>query len=389
MLPEFTADGIEVQTFDEIYTELSDGYKTIYGSSIDLSVNTPDGQRIAIEAQARLDLQSYALALYNQLDPNFAVGNSLNRLIKFAGISRNPAVRSYVSVTINTDRVLALPENYIVEDTLFQHWVTTSEQALSIGDNTVVLYSENFGAYSAGAGTVITPVTIVIGVNTVTNPAIATIGEDEETDEELRIRRNLSLETPSTSTIGGLYTAIGDIDDVTDLKIYENYTDSVDAVLTLDAHTIWCIVEGGSDADIGEAIAKTKTAGCGLKGTETGTYDETITLPDGSTFVYSHEMAFDRPTDEDLYITLDVKKRSTATIDEDLIKEALVATLFGIGETVYVGELYDAVYSAGSTFIATSLEVSLDDITYTAASASPSADGRLLISTAKITITEI
>ncbi len=55
--PRFTENGIEVQTFDEIYEELADGYKAIYGTDINLDPDSPDGQRVALEAQARLDVQ--------------------------------------------------------------------------------------------------------------------------------------------------------------------------------------------------------------------------------------------------------------------------------------------------------------------------------------------
>lgn len=391
MALEFTDDGIEIQTYEEIYDELVDAYKDIYGTNIDLSVNSPDGQRVAIESQARLDLQSYAAALYAQLDPDLATGVSLNRMIKFSGISRHPAVRSQVDVTVTTDRVLTLPTAYVVEDTIGQHWVTTAAEVLVSGANTVTLYSEEFGAYSALVGTVTNPLTIVLGVISTTNPAIATTGEDEETDEELRIRRNLSLSAPLTSSLGGLYSALGDISDVTDLKIYENYSDSVDAVLTLDAHTLWCIIEGGSTTDIAEILAKTKTAGAGLKGTVTGTYAEVITLPDGTTFTYTHTMLFDRPSDEALHIQLDVTRKDVAIpIDTDLIKAALVAHVFNISETVYVGELYTDVYGSGDTFIATDIEVSLTGgAPWVESSLSPDPDGRLVISTGNITITEI
>jgi len=390
MLPEFTDDGIEIQTFEEIYDELVDGYKTIYGSDIDLDENSPDGQRVAIEAQARLDLQSFGAALYNQLDPDFAIGTALNRLIKLSGISRNPSVRSSVSVTLTTDRILTLPINYIVEDTIGQHWVTTAAEVLASGANTVTLYSEEFGAYAAGVATVTNPLTIVLGVVSTTNPAIATVGEDEETDEALRIRRNLSLSSPETSSVGGLYTALGNINDVTDLKIYENYSDSLDAVLTLEAHTIWCIIEGGTSASIAEVLAKTKNAGCGLKGSVTGTYLETITLPDGTTFIYNHAMVFDRQTDEDLYIHVTVTRKDAAiSVDTDLIEDALVAKTYSISEIAPASDLYSLVYATGSTFVATLLEVSLDDITYVATSVSPAADGRLVTSAANITITEV
>ena len=41
----FTQDGITVETFDEIYNRIAEGIKAIYGADIDLSQNTPDGQR--------------------------------------------------------------------------------------------------------------------------------------------------------------------------------------------------------------------------------------------------------------------------------------------------------------------------------------------------------
>lgn len=390
MQPNLDADGIEIQTYEEIYEELSDGYKAIYGNDINLDPDSPDGQRVGIEAQAILDSQSFGLQLYNQLDPDFAIGQALNRLIKFSGIARDPAVRSYVDVTVTTDRILTLPLGYTVKDTIGQNWVTIAAEALISGANTVTLYSENFGAYAAGAGTVTEPSSIVIGVLTVTNPAIATVGEDEETDEALRIRRNQSLLAPQTSTVGGLYTALGDIADVTDLKIYENYTDDEDVTLTLDAHTLWCIIEGGTDAAIGEVLAKTKTGGTGLKGSETGTYVETITMPNDTTMEYTHEMAFDRPVNADFHIRFDVTKLDAAvSIDTDLLKAALVAHTYKIGELAQASFLYSIIYDTPSTFIATSLEISDDDIVWTDSDVAPDPDGRFVITTGNIDITEI
>ena len=56
-LPKFTPDGIQVQTFQEIYDELAAGYRSIYGEDINLDPDSPDGQRVAIEAQLVLDAQ--------------------------------------------------------------------------------------------------------------------------------------------------------------------------------------------------------------------------------------------------------------------------------------------------------------------------------------------
>lgn len=388
--PRIATDGITIQSFQDIYDELKTGYKSIYGQDINLDSDSPDGQRVGIEAQARLDLQSYALALYNQLDPDFAVGEALNRLVKFTGITRNPAKRSTATVTIVTDRNITLESGYIVADTIGQNWITTTENTLTAGSNTTSLVSELFGAYEAEAGTITEPVTVILGIISVTNPSAATVGEDEETDEALRIRRNNSLIVPQTSTVGGMYTALANLQDVTRVKIYENDQDTIDTEYNIDPHTIWVIVEGAEDNAIAQIIAETKTGGTGLKGSEEGTYLETLTKPDGTGFIYTHTAKFDRPTEQPLYIELTVTRKDS-TIETDIvsIKNALAALTYDIAESVQASSLYSTVLSVSNTFIVTSLEISLDNITYTDGEENADADGIITIDTANITVTEV
>jgi len=385
----FTPDGLTIQTFDEIYAELAAGYQAIYGTDINLDPDSPDGQRIGIEAKARLDAQAFALALYNQFDPDFSAGEILNKIIKLAGITRRPATRSQVDVTVTTDRDLTLPDGYAVDDDLGQTWITTSTKALTTGANTVTLVSEVFGAVLAGIGTVTTPATIVIGVLSVTNPAIATIGRDEETDAELRIRRNRSLQSPATSTVGGIFAALGNLSGVTDLVIYENDQDTTDAVRNIVPHTIWCVIEGGTVTDIVETIAKNKTGGTGLKGSVTGDYIETLLRPDGTGYTLTHTMAFDRPIDVPLYISLTVEGPAGGTVDTDAIKAAFAAIDFGIAEDISAGELYATAYSIANDYTVTLLKISDDGITYTDSLLTPGYDGLFSIAIANVAITDI
>jgi len=169
-LPKFTPDGIQVQTFQEIYDELAAGYRSIYGEDINLDPDSPDGQRVAIEAQLVLDAQSFGALEYNQRDPDFALGQSLNSIIKLSGITRRPATRSQVDVSIVTDRPLTLPEDYAVEDDLGQSWTTLNAIDIPPGETTVTLFAETFGAVEANPTTVVNPVTVVIGVLSVTKP---------------------------------------------------------------------------------------------------------------------------------------------------------------------------------------------------------------------------
>jgi Uncharacterized homolog of phage Mu protein gp47 len=302
--PRFTPDGIQVQTFQEIYDELAAGYRAIYGEDINLEPNSPDGQRVAIEAQLVLDSQSFGALEYNQRDPDFALGQSLNSIIKLSGITRRPTTRSQVDVVVTTDRPLTLPPDYAVEDDLGQAWTTLNAIDIPPGGTTVTLFAENFGAVEADPATVVNPVTVVIGVLSVTNPTAATVGIDEETDQELRVRRNRSLETPQSSSTGRMFTALANLPNVTDVAVYENDTDVTDAD-GIPAHSLWVVVEGGAVSDIVETMVKNKTGGKGMVGAVTGTFSEDFTRPNGTTFTIVHSMTFDRPVDVPVLVRLD------------------------------------------------------------------------------------
>lgn len=390
MKPRFTPDGVEVQSFDEIWNELAAGYRAIYGQDINLDPDSPDGQRIGIEAKHRADVQAFGLRLYNQLDPELAEGESLDKLIKFAGISRRLPSRSQVDVTITTDRNLTLEAGYTVRDDLGQNWKTQSPVNLTTGANTVTLFSEVFGAIEADAGTVETPVTVVIGVTSVTNPAAATVGRDEESDAALRIRRRRSTENPAYSTVGGLTARLADLPGVTDLQVYENDQDTTDVVRNIPPHTIWVVIEGGEVDAIVETITKHKTAGTGRKGSIVGTYLEEIPLATGFTITIQHEQRFDRPTLVPIEVRLTATRRNPAEpFDIALMKDTLAALRFRINQAVDAAELYGPLYAAVPGFIATDLEISLDGVTWTDETLIPAADERFTIDAADVNITEV
>lgn len=388
--PEFTVDGVQIQTFEEIFEDLADGYRDIYGNDINVDQDSPDGQRIGIDAKLNLDMQTFALQLYNQFDPDFAVGTMQDRLFKYIGITPRPATRSTADVTVTTDRNLTLTVPYVIKDELGQEWEIDSENNLVSGPNTVTFSAVEFGAVAADPDTITTPVTIELGVLSVTNPAAADPGLAEETVEEKRIRRNKSLENAAYSTTGGLFAKLANITGVTDLIIYENDTDVLDAVRNIDPHTLWIIIGGGEVADIAEITAKNKTGGTGLKGTETATFEEDLLNPDGTTFVFTHTIKYDRPTDIPLHVELTAtRKDSSQAIDLDLIKQKIAERTYNISELAIASELYSNGYEAGTNFVLSLMKISDDDITFTDEDLASGFDEIWNIDVANIDITEV
>jgi uncharacterized phage protein gp47/JayE len=389
--PDITRDGIQIQTYQEIYDELVQGFRDIYGSDIDLDPESPDGQRVGIYASLLYDLQTYIKETARNFDPDFARGTWQESLLKLAGITRRPPLRSQVDVEVTIDRPLTLPEGYTVQDDIGQRWQLQDEVSFASTDTyTVTLFSEQFGEIEAAANTVTEPETIILGVTDVTNPNSATPGRSEETEPETRRRRNRSVQNPAYSTAGSLFARLADIEDVTDIRVLENPSDSVDS-RGVPAHGLWCILLGGSVSDITEVIVKNKTGGTALKGSVVGNYEETRTYPDGTDFILLREARFDRPTQTAVEVRLDAtRKDSDIPIDEQQIKDNIAAESFRIGENLIVTQLYAAVYKDNGEFYAQNLEVRRKgDSTYISDWLQANADEKFTIDSADVTVNEI
>ena len=382
-------NGLLIDEFSTIYNRLADKFKLIYGQDINLEQNSPDGQLLGIITNEIYDLQTLILHIYNSFDPDLAQGVELNKLLKLIAQTRRASTKSIVDITIVANANVTLPADYTIIDENKNEWVINAETTLIAGTNIVSFNAVNFGAIEASANTINDVVTVFPEIISVNNALPAEVGRDEESDVLLRKRRNNLLSVNSNSIIAGIYSKLFLLDTVTDAVIYENATDTYDALKDLNAHTLWCIIDGGSIDEITKIIATDKTIGTDLKGTVSNNYVEIFLKADGTTRALTHIVKFDRPTEIPLYIKLTVSKKIiTDIIDMDAIKNKLIEKLYSINEKATATELYAYVYSAGNTFIASNLEVSKDNITF-GNTATNDYDEKFIISFENITIVEV
>jgi len=391
MKPEFTSNGVSIQTFDEIFSELAQGYRDIYGQDINLSQESPDGQRVGIESRTLLDVQQFCVALANSFDPDFAFGQGIRKISKLSGIFPRPGTRSQWDLIIIVDRPVTLQADYTIEDELGQKWLIPEAVELQPGANTVTFQAENFGEISGTAGAELEEVTFVRGVVSLTAAVDAVPGRDEETDEEFRKRRNRSLENPAYSTVGALYAKLANLPGVTDLVVYENDMPFDDPVTGITANTVWAIVENGTVEDIVETLVKQRTSGSRTMGDVVGTYTETLIRPNGREFYMIHTMRFDRPRYVDLHIRLvATRKQTNIPIDVELIRQQIAERELVIGESIQAGELYENAYGAGTGYIVTDLMISDDGgTTWTDGKLDPELDQKYVIEVGNINSTEV
>ena len=166
---EITDKGVTVPTLDEIIEAETDGYKNIYGQDIVVTPNSPDGQRIGLEAQARKDAYdtlAYAIQMH---DPQYAVGKWADNIAKLTGIRRGAGEYTISpDVKITTDRTINLTAGTVFTQG-GNNWILDSATMLLSGDNYVNLRSEFYGVVPLPVGSFLEPVEIVSGMKTVTS----------------------------------------------------------------------------------------------------------------------------------------------------------------------------------------------------------------------------
>lgn len=159
--------------------------------------------------------------------------------------------------------------------------------------------SEENGDISAPIDTVTTILTPVFGWLSVSNEVSAEVGSVEETDEQLRERFRLSKAVRGYNMAEALYAQLLAIEGVTNARVYENMTETVDS-RDLPPHSFMAIVKGGTDTDIAEAVWNNKPLGISSEG------NTTTTIRDSQNS--ERQVKFSRPTEIPIYVSVVVKK---------------------------------------------------------------------------------
>ena len=286
------AQGITTASLQELIDNYTSSYQAIYGADINLNSNSPDGQMMGIFLQSVLDIQDLLTQIYNSFDPDLAVGVTLDQRCAINGVIRQAGTYTQTNITLTTDGTSfnlngldnAFPSLplYVVQDGSGNRFnLMTSISTSALTSYTSLFQADQIGQVFTSPNTIQIPATIALGVTAVNNPTtFSVLGLNQETDAQLKIRRQQSVSISSQGYLAGLIAALKNVSGVTSATVYENLTGSTDSD-GIPGHSIWCIVNGGLAADIARAIYNKRNAGCGMKGAQT--YN--ITQLDGSSFL--------------------------------------------------------------------------------------------------------
>ncbi len=303
--PLVNTTGLIIPSYQDILDDLIAQAKTIYGQDIYLDEDSADYQFLSVIALKIFDCMNSLQLAYNNRNPQTAIGAALESLVKLNGLAKKSASYSTCTVTISgTAGTVIL--NGVVGDANSVKWSLPPSVTIGVsGTIDVVATCQTIGAISALAGEVNKILTPQAGWTSVTNAAAATLGQAVETDAQLRARQAVSTQIASKTMLGGTIGAIADVAGVTRYRIYENPTGSLDSN-NLPAHSITCVVEGGTDANVANAIYTNRGIGCYTNG------DQVVSVADPDSGITS-SIRFYRTTYDPIYATIGIKALSGYT----------------------------------------------------------------------------
>lgn len=380
--------GLTLKQLEEIITDLEDGFQSIYGEDINLDQNSPDGQLIGILSQQLIDLRELLAQVYNSFDPDAAEGVVLDSRVALNGITRRAGTYTIAPVEVTVDRALTLNgistgNPFTVADSAGnQFYLIDTQTPVGAGTESYSFRAKDIGAVQVSINDITSQVTVVVGVTSVNNPSGASsIGEDEEADADLKVRRQVSMAISTTNSLDSLRANLLNLDEVSDVYVHENFA-GADDEYSVPGHTIWPIVEGGETEDIAQAIYAKRSAGCGMH----GTVEEVVVRPNGEEIT----IKFDRPDYVPLFIQFYLTaKTAGATYDADELKASLAEQLtYNIFETANAAEITTLLQQLAPLHTPSGVEISDDEITWVEILACDTPQNKFTVSATNIEILE-
>ena len=325
-----TDKGFKAKTQNEFYEDEVALYKAIDPDWL-LDPSTPDGLKIAHDAEVFGALDQAVKQAYDARDPNKATGYDLDVLRALTGSKRSLGTPSTVKLHLTGAPFTLIPMGSRVKNASGVEFAIDEDVTIQEdGVATVGAHCTKNGAIEVSSNALNQIVDTVGGWYTVTNREIASVGTDRDSDAVFRAKSAKAVARAGTGIVDNIYGELFAVSGVRKVMIYSNRTDSgahhnITNPHTLPAHSIAIIVDGGAEQEIAEAIYRKLTLGVTLHGAGS---------PINRT-VYSKKypksydiITFARPTYKDVRINITIKDPlGTLPTDneiQDLIRDAYI-----------------------------------------------------------------
>lgn len=351
---ELTAEGLQTKSnlvlLNDIQTEMQENYSP-NGEPINLTSASPDGNFTEILAQIGTTVRELLTEVFNSTDPSKCSGAVQDSKYQINYLYRKAGSFTIQNIDITVNKTVTLQgldgsyddinaSSYTVSDTDGNLWYLIDTTTLIVGSTTSCAFrAKELGEITPTIGTITTQVTIIDGVTSVNNSVgYTSLGVQQESDMDFRIRREQSVSNASENNIDTIVGQLLQIDGVTEVNTWVNNTGTTDTTGTA-GHTIWVIVNGGANTDIAEIIYS-NMGGTGTR----GDVSVNINTISGQTLIIN----FDRPSivplsvKINLHIVGEIEEINLSGIRANIIENLI----YGIGEDAETSKITEIAANA-------------------------------------------
>lgn len=343
-----TEQGFYRPPYDEIVANMEQRAKEMLGEDIDTSETSVLGKFIRIISYDISETYETLEHTYYARFPNTASGISLDRLAVFAGITRNPPTASRHNITVTGTADTTVGMGGLIVST--QDGITFyNENDFTIGSDgtvNVIVAATEYGT-SGNVDNIDVIVNPVTGVTNITYLGLEELGEDSESDLDLRRRFSVAVSGAGSCTIDSIRGSVTRITGVESVNIVENNSSNTDED-GRPAHSFELYVYGGDglEQEIAETIFEKKPLG--IKAITTADTEHAVTKSIIDDSGHSHSISFSKVAEVLVDITVTIKTNVSYTSDGAVaIKNNLVEFVnnLGVGASVVTSAMYSAIFS--------------------------------------------
>ena len=320
--------GLHTDTYETIREELVDAIHAAISPVLDLSEESPDGSLLSILAGRESAIVELAEEIYAGGYPSTADGFQLDLIAALTGCYRQSATKSSLDSTeadVELSAGATLPAGSVahVAGIPTDRFVTTVAVTNPAGVAAWIpcaFEAEDTGPTQCLSGALSTIAEPVVGWLDVRSTADATLGSDEETSSEYRLRRVTELAQGGASTAVAVLADLSALTGMISVTVLENDGDHIDSD-GVPGHSIAPIVYDGTEPPAAAVVTDAVIAAAILGGLESGksagirSWGSTVADVEDSQGE-SHEIGFTRADILDLYVDVDLS--TTGDYDEDL-----------------------------------------------------------------------
>ncbi len=336
-----TDEGLTTATFGELLDILQTGIQQIYsptGEPIDFSSSSPDGQLTNILATMGAIVRELITMVYNSTDPSKCEGVQQDSKYQLNFLYRKGGSYTIQNINISANKTVSLQgldgsyssnssSAFTVSDDNGNLWYLIDSTTVQPGTTSLPFRAQNIGEIVPVIGTITNILTVTDGIKSVINDVgVTSTGTVQESNEAFRLRREKSAAKQSGNTFDTIIAQILELEGVIDATGENNNTAEESSQHT-PAHTIWIIVNGGSNEAIADIIYS-NMAGTGTRGS--------VTVEINSISAQTFDIKFDRPIIVPFFIKFDLQPLfDELTVNKQSIQDYISENLtFLLGENL-------------------------------------------------------